>query len=791
MKTGFLQHLRAACAALAIVVALCGCSQQTSATQKAASATAPTPTPAAADGCRQPASGSAGAACLAPTSPDNCKVCVRENPVLEAGADGRASSVLQVCNFDTVPHRLALSASDFSATGFGGRTIWLNTTRTLAADRDADRPIVESTADLAVQACVKLRLEVGKLSQAARMSATLNDGPTPLAMLSATRVSVPFALKMDGPNPEKLDISFYQGQTSKIPIRNDDPIDYRFQWTMELGDIVRSGVAEIRAKGLTALEVALGHDVPSWPEGGFLRPAQGEGRLTLRLVQDDNLQTGAAEPHFIPIKARLNYYTEIYQGIFNVFWVFFLLLVGTLMSLVINYALPMQRRRVAFKQSLSEQESALNGQGNLIGSRTLNSLRVELSRLRAAVDAASSFLPETAVVMPRLEARIAAVTQRIRIANEASRSLAELKNNNSIALHEGDAIADECTAALRIVELASPGESDLQSASAHLAAAAAVIAASNDTPDASAVAALVARANKLPIPLPEPLPVPSASSASAPEADLAVWKDLNIRLGQLSRDFLTEQAAAPGRGEYVRASEAVWKAEAIANFAWLVATAETPAIYRQRLDRAPAFLDTLTPGPNESALSARLLLREVDQNISKADVLAAISGPDVKARIEVDPPAPTAYQITTLRVRLPGAGLDASDARRAIACRWKVDGVDLEGEQFAVAHFFEERRRERVSTYQVEVALHDGPTVVCVLAPKRVTLTSPRSFIASSTLLSVGSLAVTVVIVTIGLLTAAQEKLQALNWASGVVTLLALGFGADVVKRALTKSSSD
>ncbi len=58
----------------------------------------------------------------------------------------------------------------------------------------------------------------------------------------------------------------------------------------------------------------------------------------------------------------------------------------------------------------------------------------------------------------------------------------------------------------------------------------------------------------------------------------------------------------------------------------------------------------------------------------------------------------------------------------------------------------------------------------------------------SSTILSVAGLAVTVTAVVVGLLAAAQDKLQSLDWSTGVLTVLALGFGADVVKRALGKT---
>ena len=67
-------------------------------------------------------------------------------------------------------------------------------------------------------------------------------------------------------------------------------------------------------------------------------------------------------------------------------------------------------------------------------------------------------------------------------------------------------------------------------------------------------------------------------------------------------------------------------------------------------------------------------------------------------------------------------------------------------------------------------------------------LAPDRDYVRSSTVLSVLSFSITVIVVTIGLLTVAQDKLQTLDVFSGSIALLTLGFGADVIKRSLTKA---
>lgn len=725
------------------------------------------------------------------TVPVACKLCVLENPRLEAGLDGLASSIFKLCNAKAEPETLALSATDFSATGWDGQPFLLNVSRRFTADPTAGQRILNGEDKLAANACISVRLELGKLSQSGRMTGTLRQGKDDIATLTAFRVAVPFALKVDGPNPAKVELSLVKGESTVVRIRNDDVMAYPVRWRFELLGTTATGCATILPKRTAALTLALDEEKFSWPESGFLRPALKEGRLVLERAVDAELTNLPIESVSVPVSATLRFHGELVQGFVNAAFVAVFLLLGILGSLVINYALPMQRKRVDLKQRLAAHEGVLSSQGDLIGSRPLNVLRVELRRLRAAVDAQLSFLPETEAELPRVEARIVALQKRIDLARDAGKILADVRDNAALAIHEAKEMADYCAAALITVEMASPTDADLQSAQASLAAAIAIMDATAAMPDPSAVTALATRAALVPASL-NGLPVDPASTDGAQveslSQDIATWKTLEDLLSDFRKDFLSGPTVAPLRADYIQAAQAVWKAEAISDFARMVNSAESAAVFRRRLDRAPELLAALIPGKQESSKQAQRLLREIKQNVSKADVLAALKSPGGQGpTIIVEPPAPNEYQLTVLRVSFPEPGLDVADARRGIVCKWTVNGQAIPGSEFST-HVFFERSRLRGKSFEVSVSLFDGASLLSVLPPASVQPTTSPDWLHSSTWLSLVSMSTTVVVVTIGLLATAQEKLQALDWPTGLATLLALGFGADVLKRVLSRS---
>jgi hypothetical protein len=86
----------------------------------------------------------------------------------------------------------------------------------------------------------------------------------------------------------------------------------------------------------------------------------------------------------------------------------------------------------------------------------------------------------------------------------------------------------------------------------------------------------------------------------------------------------------------------------------------------------------------------------------------------------------------------------------------------------------------------IAVLRHAGQEVKRIDADP-VKLELPKTYGRSMTYYALITQAITIVIVGIGLLAAAQEKLQTLDWMAGLAAILVIGFSAEALKRVLTK----
>jgi hypothetical protein len=753
------------------------------------------------DGPRTPA---ACTWCPLPSSQD-CTLCVAYNPVLAIGADGTGTGVLRVCNGTTQPVTPALHITDFAWVGPGERSLPAAAQVRLGAASTADEPAFRGAKALDPAACLGITVEVSKLWAAGPLTASLWHGTEKVVDLKAVRHPMPFRVRIDGPTPERLELAFIKGQhlapaneQPKITLRNEDPVMYRVSWRLELdGSEVASGVSRIPAAQSVALPVALGERYFSRLDSGFLRSGQMQGRLVLQHEPDPSFALRAAEQQVYPVTARLSHWTPVWQRIFNLLGILAVLALGIVMSLLVNYCLPVQRRRVAVKQVLADQEGRLAGLAGLVSSRRLNLLRTEKKRLRDELRASQWWSPATEEALPKVEAAVLALRHRIDLTAEAGMQLAALRDDPTIALPEAELIDSHVRSALEVAELPAPDEIQLKTARAALDAATKVRLASDEPPKPEAMAALQAR---------------TAALAARQPPDGVQWQPFADLLRGLRSEFSRVTGHAPAREDYVAVARAACKAECVLEFIELVEnTAGSADISTSRMSRGEELLHALLPGPDESIGRAQEIVREVEQNIRKADVIKDLQEPGA-VRLEIDPPTPVAYQLVALRVKLARPGLDAAVARKQIRCCWKVSGPgiattihDLVEGGWTTWHYFEppassighwwrfwrpsQAADTRAPTFAVEATLFEMRESSQALASARadVALELTKSYVSDSAKLSVGALVVTLLLVAIGLLAGAQEKIQSLDWWSALIAVLALGFGADVLKRAMMK----
>lgn len=748
-------------------------------------------------------------------------------PVLVAGTDGAAISTVELCLGKKSPDaKLALSLGGFTAADAQESRYSVPTKATIDVEGKA--------TSLAPGKCVPVRIAVSGLLDAGPMTSTLRNEGSDVANITAVNAKSPFTLKVNGEHADRIDLTMSQGHPAKVAIRNLDDLTHRVAWVWELGGGQCSGSFMIGPRERKNLQVQTPGSDFKLLESGFLRTGAATGTLTLRRELGPGFSHIPLAPLEFPVTARLSFFSPRWQSSLNLLAIAFLLVLGVLASLLVNFALPMQRKRVDIKQRLVDCMTSLNGQGGLIGSRTLNVLRVEAGRLTALVESRWPFFPEVEALITRVTAQTDTLDVRIGLAREAGTLMAEAQANPDLTLHEAEAIAKRCRAALKVVEMGSPTADDLARAATELKAAQGVIVDAAGPPKAEAIATLVPRANAIK----EIGAMPSApdlKSALVATVNAKVWSRLTTLVSRARQAFLpvwpepdkTTTTPPPiTREAFVTAAKALWKAELASAYADLVAAAPTSGVYQSRLDQGSRLLDALTPGAEESAAEARRRLREIEQCVSSDDISQVLvrvkavaetaqmtkaeaeraladgmaqrgrqppaptltSPPEYEAAIVVKPAQATDFQLVQLSIEFRNPTFNEAEARKSFECIWTVDGQRLESTDLSMYYAFERKARFGVSRFTIGASVRSRKGELYPMPTLEFELTPRPSFGRSSTLLSAAGLAITVVAVVIGLVATAQDKLQSLEWSTGLLTVLALGFGADVVKRALGKT---
>lgn len=101
------------------------------------------------------------------------------------------------------------------------------------------------------------------------------------------------------------------------------------------------------------------------------------------------------------------------------------------------------------------------------------------------------------------------------------------------------------------------------------------------------------------------------------------------------------------------------------------------------------------------------------------------------------------------------------------------------------------QRPAEPARFRVEVTFRKPgqETPLCTPAKRDVVLEGTKSSGEAKAWLSIGTLAVTILIVSLGLASGAEEKLRSLELLPGAIAVFVLGFGADTLKTLITRIS--
>jgi hypothetical protein len=758
-----------------------------------------------ADPCELPADDTAICShCTAPSPPSCTGVCVEENPRLVVGDDGIATGVLRLVNRGSEVEPLQLRLGDFQG-GVVTPAEWLHTERELQALRLEDKSIVDA-GKLAPGGRIAVKVIASRLTQPGVMAATLSNGATDLVIVKAVRHRVPFQLKVAGSTPDTLKVSFFNGGRAPIVLTNRDAIAYPFTWRLEIGGrCVKADRGVVMPRSEAPLPVNLDARHYALLETGFLRAGAVDGRLTVQFEPDPSFRRLDVPRHDYDVKADLHYWPDpTMQNLANGATILFLLLCGLVLSMLIRFAIPTDLKKVQLKKTLAALEGRLVGLAAVVSSRTLSLLRAEKRRLKEHISSLYPFFPENAAVLATLQEKVNALTARIDVTARVGSCLKQTTADPTVSPPELERVRAHCRLALSHIDRAVPAPADVQRAEAELALSMAAREAAGQPPTAQMREDVKKQFDELPARF--GLDVEGQNPLMA----------FDSLFNALRREAELPAGSQLIRADYVRATRALRQAQLMRDYVRLVEASGSGVVRAARLARRDDLIEALQPGPGRSLDRASDIVDEVEQGISGAEFAEAVRSGAAALRVEIDPPAPQPLQLVTLRLRSARPGYDGAGARKECRCVWRIDGQPLEDDGFVAYTFFPEPssdasnvllrgvaavkqsidkllgRAQPMRPFRVEVSVHcrGNARPLLEMDPVEVTPEVPKSYEKALTLHAGISLFLTVGIVGIGLLAAAQDKIRSMDWLAGVLTVLALGFGADLLKRSFGANGS-
>jgi hypothetical protein len=597
----------------------------------------------------------------------------------------------------------------------------------------------------------------------------------------------PVGIKIDG--SDKLKLALVDDVTTRVALRNDDPASYPVSFKLVNGDVVCTGDGELLPKALGVLECTPQLSSKLSRLVNLIKSdASHDGYrllLTPRVPQGTRNSPMILQPiKTFQVEASVDYFTPLLRGIFSYLISFVLLILGGVSSLVLSYTLPNKLLRLDLRDKLRDLAARTSDLSTRIESRLAVLVRLERSRLSDLLRSRATVSPDFSTVatqctngIARLAAKVAVLEQMDVVLGRLSKKLAQ-----GVPPTQIDEINGSLQDASVLLSKGEVSDTDVQ------AAGAAVLAAS----------AMVDKLNE---------PNDEFGKTLADEIHQLV-NDIDSSIAQ-SPTYLQLIARIPGPNlalrevgpndqiviadKYVELDMALQKTRIIRDYVALRDGTTDPAMISRLSERVDQLAGQLQLGSWEALRSARLLLREMQDDIFPERLVEALRAQD--AVILMDPSL--AYERSPLEfcVSFHKSALNTAAAREEIEVEWDF-GDGLTGKGGTVSHYFQIKGRQ--DTYEVQARFHDpGGEIINTDAGDPIIVASTVKIHPSELGRGVGErtrtellkLSAALLIAVFGLVSGAQDQITKLDILPGLVAVFLVGFSADSIKRLLTTTA--
>jgi hypothetical protein len=742
---------------------------------------------------------------------------------------GESAAKVKLRNGGNSPATLFLTATDVVSKPAGKRLnakITLTPLASAAGDQPSDQTSIAPGAELWV------KVKVTNIDQEGEWETTLQNENADLGPIRIVRNDLPFQLSLDVPTPDAAELTFVQGEPASFRLKNDSLTDYQVTWeysidghTLRPTDLQEECVVGIWCKpgqpvGSTNVPVphngmaAVTFQVPSswfgsWFTGLFKDNAK-DGRLLVRRTDGDC--PVAISNKIFKIKTHLATSAGASRELQGDFWVFVVLLLGGVCSLVLNFALPNQMRRLKLKAALD----ALRGQ--------VSDLSNDLaSRLRVLVGLGQRLL----------EDRLKNLTWTNTDFTSEMQSIDQAATRLGTRIQLLDRLGTTRTNFARLCPLTLPPTVvvDMESTFEKIVA----IGKKSEVPDTDLQAAQTMIQT-----LQEQMDSGGKSNAAWVNGLVNRVKDLKLKLdpangtigktttckrirGLLPGPFNYLDLVDPTQivaSDYLVLDRALFKLELVVDYVRQVDPLDAADPFRVRIVQSePDLLTALKQDSWDKLDAARVLVKQMREGHFREDIKQALqaNAVDVKCkRIQIMPFEPCEFTL-----EFAEDALNNATARDEWSCKWEFlneNEPTLKEEGWEVTHYFQ---RPETYTLRVTVSNRKDPALSFALDMARMTISSisvqarvrrrllrvigvaiagtfklnwsevrkewHKSRTGASRVLELLWLVLALFLALISMIAGAKDQLLKLDVVPAMIAIFLVGFGADQIKNLLTR----
>jgi hypothetical protein len=648
---------------------------------------------------------------------------------------------------------------------------------------------------------VAVTVSVSNVTAAGESTANVWNKDQNIATVRAIRVPFAYSVQIVPPTPDNPEIHLV-GDGARFTLKNGDALTYPFKWQLRYnGALYEGGTFTLPAAGtydlILPFQPAGGKSMgPSsaWLWSGTLKDETGKGSLILTPQLGGVVEPLAAKE--IPVGLRFSFWGSNWQQIWNWTVTFLLLAVGGIASIVINAGIPNTRAALALRRQIHALDEKVAGLDPSIDSQWRALLEARLTELRGRLKSGNWVLPSFAATLKSATDEYTMIQQWVEIVyNTAVLTHDMAEGEEMIPPTVRKHISENCRKALSPMESGFTSNDELTAMKASLTDARQLLdttLAGAGNPDLEKE--IKARESELITQDRTDLAKrhgmifgPLIARAQAMAAQNVIPPDTYVErdIVSLKMEWLRSYDDLLQRRPAEVAVAATAGAGTVTNAA-LAAPMQNAGTRLQA--HGPRLVEYMIPDTFDSLRIATLLVTEMREDLYSDGAMPAGLG---ELRTEHEPAVVTASQPVRLQLRFDRQLLNEAAARQEWTVHWNFGDGSGEETGWEVWHVF-----PTAGTMTVKVAMVDlsGSVIQPCPADKIINVQQPEppnKLWGPENALELGRMCVVLLIALLGLMTAAQQRVQSLTFFEAVGAVIALGFGADTIKNLVLKASSD